>query len=385
MDQDANPAGWTAHGQYPWRNATLEDLPNEMQLEVKLFETQDRVRVKAMQTQERLRAEAMQRRDAFDTMMQQKRTQFEQDEQKRQAEFEAKEQRSKANDMHKLLRQFWSKGITITRERVVPAYTFPRFCDLPPEIQEKIWSIAARTREPRILQLENWGWEDCNEGSSRITYDLGWNGAEPVPAVLHVCSTSRKVALKVYSLLHTRDPKDRKSSNYRYFATPYDQFYIGGTWFANKILVDMMIQKTTPRPTLFPNFQRALDRLQSIKHIIVKLAIFSAVTLVLWADFRNLESLTISIYYIDINNPRMPPLPLVFARPKPGTRYARRTESLRQKALSSLETIKRNQCRAWLVPKVEVVVEFASAEAVKDMEKNETDQEEGPSGENYLK
>ncbi|CZR56775.1 uncharacterized protein PAC_06664 [Phialocephala subalpina] len=105
-------------------------------------------------------------------------------------------------------------GIAEIRKRIVPAYTFDKFRELPTELQLRIWSFASRSTEPRITHLHRMEGEDTNldfHRGWRFQYDhlvnesIGvendslWYDDHHVPEVLHICHDSRTAALQVYT------------------------------------------------------------------------------------------------------------------------------------------------------------------------------------------
>lgn len=241
-----------------------------------------------------------------------------------------------------------------------------------------IGSMAARTRSPRIFPMikrrDDEEWDGARgsyrryKGSSRIyktntpfeiTYEL---------VILGVCKTSHMVALKVYTLLQKK-LYNSKLASASYYATLYDKFYMGGLWHQHKVLLDLMIRRHTTRP-LSQHVQADLARLQGIKHFVIDLSIFAGVPVDLWAEFQNLESLTISIY------PEKAANTLRFVRPRKGTKLGKRAGWVLRKALLSFEGVKSNHINPdWRIPKVEVVAQYSSTEADCEIEEDVSDDE----------
>ncbi|PMD26297.1 hypothetical protein NA56DRAFT_641785 [Hyaloscypha hepaticicola] len=101
---------------------------------------------------------------------------------------------------------------------------FPHFAKLPQEIQWKIWKIVAE--EPRIVVVH-----------SRTDTPL----RAPIPPILHVCSDSRAVGLKHYTLAFRSPPEYHELNNVDeescrlptvYFNFELDTLYFPEDWNA---------------------------------------------------------------------------------------------------------------------------------------------------------
>jgi hypothetical protein len=75
------------------------------------------------------------------------------------------------------------------------SHEFPRFLEFPFEIREYIWEYAIA--QPRVIQVQVSESEHCRAGHSWFSY----KDNNP-PALLSVCTESRKVAHAIYSNLN---------------------------------------------------------------------------------------------------------------------------------------------------------------------------------------
>jgi hypothetical protein len=365
------PTDWSKwrKRKHPWVKG--RDLTTAEDAEVMLFKMQDRFRV-----------EREQRREAFEEKMRLAKEAF-----------ELSEHETLCDILYPFAHQLWVchisrnsasacdtdlekmyEGIDEIRKHAVPAYTFTKFPDLPPEIQLRIWSLAARTEEPQVHYVvamiddelaSSWNWSYFSyelEGSSRIKRDSSrsWD-PKPVPTVLHVSRDSRMVAQKIYTRLcfskysSAGAHPDREA----YINTLYDSFYIGHKeWSDFKILVDMSTKLNTTRP-LHKLVQRDLKRFQNIRFFIVDFNIFGAAPPRIWAEFNKLDKLTIAIYpHKTISNPERPPYTdePSFIRPHRCYTHGKRVVWLHQAALDLLQSVKDHDVPQWKIPDVEVVV-----------------------------
>jgi hypothetical protein len=347
--------------------------------EIELFEIQDRLRV-----------EREEREEAFEEKMRLQRQAFENSERKRR------------NDIiYQFAHQLWvrfvphdsastwktnlvyqDEGIDEMRKHAVPAYTFTKFSDLPPEFQLRIWSLAARTEEPQIHLVvamtddrsqSEWNSSPyCSygvEGSSRINRDVSIWDPKPVPTVLHISSDSRMVAQTVYTRLLFSDRSDVPTGQEGYFNTLYDSFYFGHKiWTDFKILVDTLLTLNTTRP-LHSSVKRDLKRFQNVRFFIVDFNIFAGAPSRLWAEFHKLEKLTIAIYpYERISNPEATPdaVSPAFIKPHRGSYHGKRADWLHQAALDSLQAAKDHDVPQWKIPEIEVVVRRTGNDEIYD-------------------
>jgi hypothetical protein len=153
-----------------------------------------------------------------------------------------------------------------------------KFCLLPPEIQLRIWSLAARTEEPEKYNFVSMRNDrrmrtavGPRTGSSRIR-----RHPKTIPIVLHICRDSRAVAQSIFKVLPLHS-HSRRQDLYHYFNVLYDDFYIGGdSWDQFKILIDILITRNTTRP-LLTGIQKDLGLLLNIRRLMVDLNIFGAV------------------------------------------------------------------------------------------------------------
>jgi hypothetical protein len=246
---------------------------------------------------------------------------------------------------------------------MVPAYTFTKFCLLPLEIQLRIWSLAARTEEPRIysfLEIEDHPSdpERALKGSSRILRMPQNRKQDPesFPFILHVCRNSRAVAQSIFTILPSK--KDPWAPNItRYYNVLYDSFHIGPNgWTAFKILIDILIRRNTTRP-LLTAVQRDMGQLLNIRHLMVDLHVFGAVPASIWADFEKLATLKIMFYPFPVIMDVEEPFGLSrFVKPQRGTKHGKRADWIYKSALASLVAAKRDEKSEWRLPEIEVAV-----------------------------
>lgn len=200
------------------------------------------------------------------------------------------------------------------------------------------------------------------KGSSQVDEDDNYSGEMPVPSVLQVCSESRLIAQKVYTLMAMNTYGGNKREGY--FNTLYDYFYIGGlhaeVWTNFKILVDLVIKLNTTRP-LRRQVQRDLTRLQNIRFLIVEFNVFSSAPARVWAEFPNLQKIIIGVFpYDTINNNEKKTSGLYrrfrCIKPQRGTKYGERVSWLLEHAETALNKVKIDEKQEWAMPKLEVVI-----------------------------
>jgi hypothetical protein len=249
---------------------------------------------------------------------------------------------------------------------MVPAYTFIKFCLLPLEIQLRIWSLAARTEEPRIysfLEIEDHSPDPhvpahALKGSSRILrrpHNRKQN-PESFPLILHVCRNSRAVAQSIFTILPSKNDAWGPDIT-QYYNVLYNSFYIGPYgWDAYKILIDILIRRNTTRP-LIKAVQRDMGQLLNIRHLMVDFHIFRAVPASIWADFERLATLKIMFYPFPVTTDPEEPFNLPrFVKPQRGTKYGKRADWIYKSALESLVAAKRDEIPEWRLPEIEVAV-----------------------------
>lgn len=104
---------------------------------------------------------------------------------------------------------------------------FTVFKSLPQETQDAIWKFAIEAIEPRVVEI----WEGYHKASPDGQYPWPWIGdftsSCPIPAVLHACHDSRRLALKRWKLCFAFKKKPAKiffdlSSDILYFGRAFD-------------------------------------------------------------------------------------------------------------------------------------------------------------------
>jgi hypothetical protein len=239
------------------------------------------------------------------------------------------------------------------RQRIVPAYTFTRFLELPPELQLKIWSMASRTLVPRTYSLvcmqcdSREDFRSCHKGSSRIKSPL-----RSSPAILHVCRSSRAEALKVYANLSVDSVYYSAAGPKTYINTLYNHFYMGlHSWDGFKVLVDSLIKLNTTQP-FQASFHPGLEGLRA-------------------EAFPKLETLRIAFYpFPTLETPEMSSSRcgaddrnIHFIEPQRGTKHGKRAAWIVKSALEALPAT----CKAvpdWKVPKLEAIVRLIGDEDI---------------------
>ncbi|KAF5875848.1 uncharacterized protein Bfra_002244 [Botrytis fragariae] len=97
--------------------------------------------------------------------------------------------------------QWW--GLSHLEEDHTPLRMLPSLSELPGKVRRQIWNFARP--EARYIKIRESKW------SAALCSDA------PIPALLHTCQESRKVALKWYDLSFARDPEmgfwDQKTLN----------------------------------------------------------------------------------------------------------------------------------------------------------------------------
>ncbi|KAF7940548.1 uncharacterized protein EAE98_000675 [Botrytis deweyae] len=97
--------------------------------------------------------------------------------------------------------EWW--GLSDLKEDSAPPQKLPYFSKLPGKVRRQIWHFARP--EARYIKIRESKW------SAALYSDA------PIPALLHTCQESRKVALKWYDLSFARDPEmgfwDQKTLN----------------------------------------------------------------------------------------------------------------------------------------------------------------------------
>ncbi|KAH6703180.1 hypothetical protein BKA61DRAFT_619063 [Leptodontidium sp. MPI-SDFR-AT-0119] len=355
---DARP-NWYALS-HPWHD---EPLTNRQIEEVCMF-----------QKQENLRVEKEQRRQAFEeSILLQRR------------KFDAEERSIQADVMYPFIYKLWDDGIEGARRDTVPAYTFTMFLRLPPELQLRIWSMAARNEDPKIRKILSMRYDvpemddigfrgRPSEGSSRIIREHNMWGFKKTPVTLRLCQDSRMVAQSIYTPMRFCGNHPGTQGSEAYFNTLYDNFYLAEyPWDDFKILIDILIKQNTTRP-LQPKVQRDMDRFFQIRHLTVDFQIFAAVRASIWAEFSKLVKLTIAIYPYGVINDReaIPDRDLGFVKPQIGSKYGKRADWVMTAASTALEALKDDHPQ-WKVPELEVLVRQTGDEIDDDVEEQWTD------------
>ncbi|KAG4443111.1 hypothetical protein IFR05_001437 [Cadophora sp. M221] len=385
--RDARP-NWYALS-HPWHDEPLTSRQIE---EVCMF-----------QKQENLRAEKEQRRQAFEESILLQRRKFEADERAIHADViypfiyklwvspglwpvepcsEGLLVHSKAQNTDGLQ----DDGIEGARRDTVPAYTFTPFLLLPPELQLRIWSMAARSEDPKIRKILSMRYDvpdmehdigfrgRPSEGSSRIIREHNMWGFEQTPVTLRLCRDSRMVAQKIYTRMRFCGNHVGTQGSEAYFNTLYDNFYLSEyPWDDFKILVDLLIKQNTTRP-LQTKVQRDMDRFFQIRYLTVDFHIFAAVPASVWAEFSKLAKLTIAIYPYDVINDReaIPDRDLGFVKPQIGSKYGKRADWVMAAASAALKAVKDDRLH-FKVPELEVLVRQTGDDIDDDVEEQWTD------------
>jgi hypothetical protein len=155
----------------------------------------------------------------------------------------------------------------------------------------------------------------------------------PLPRVLFTSKDSRKIAHTVYTLLTYTLARESSPDAKTYYNTLYDSFYLGGSvWDEFKILVDLLIKLNTTRP-LQSVVRRDLDQLLKIRLLIVDMTVFGATPVRVWAEFPQLEILTVVFYpHLDIKiygfeDERWEPVKNPqFIKPQWGSKFGKRVD-----------------------------------------------------------
>lgn len=260
-----------------------------------------------------------------------------------------------------------------------PAYLFHKFRNLPIELQAHIWDLASRAEEPRTYTFKSLARETSGTGyyhenirrranckvSSQLFFDDFDDriSKRKVPSALHVCSHSREVARKLFTLLPScaSDIRRGRTSRKCWFNTLYDRFYISGPrgWQGCKLLVDFLVQACSSRP-LYPTLQEHLARISNIQLLLVDINVFGSMTPQVWTNFRSLRVLTIVFYpykIISDNDCKDDDYPLwpEFVKAQKGTTYGRRASRILEYAGQVMKDAKEHAPQ-WNVPNLEALV-----------------------------
>ncbi|KAK0123924.1 hypothetical protein ONS95_008914 [Cadophora gregata] len=331
---------------HPW-NAEDENLTTEQTDELYMF-----------QKQEGLRLEKEQRRQAFEeSILLQRR------------KFEAEERLIHSDIIYPFMYKLWDEGVEAARRDTIPAYTFTNFRQLPVELQQRIWSMTARSEPPKLRKILSMRYDvsHTNEayafkgaastGSSRIVRENNMWAFEKTPVTLRVCRDSRMVAQRIHTCMRFCGTRQHAQESEAYFNTLYDNFYFAEyPWNEYKILIDILITQNTTRP-LQPRVQRDVDRFFKIQHMTVDFHIFAGVPASVWAAFPKLVRLTIGIYPYDVINNReaIPDRDLGFVKPQKGSKYGKRADWVLAAASEALRAVGKEH-RHWKMPELEVLV-----------------------------
>ena len=242
------------------------------------------------------------------------------------------------------------------RSSQVPASTFGAFCELPSELQIRIWRLAASTKEPsihRVARISEYRRQPNKRYTTELASALFINSN--IMVLRHVCHNSQMVFDEVFTYFPVTTLRKRSDT---YFNTISDTFYLANDTWTEYPALTSLFKRRSATQTLPPEIHDDIQAFTRIRSLMVDLPLFATMPKDIWTEFPDLRRLFIFFYPIPIvkaDNDYLRELRSLntstISKPLPGSPYWKRVRWIVQSVLEILQDVKMLRPN-WTIPQV---------------------------------